>query len=1423
MAIRDEIRILKANTLEEFRQKTNELSIDKVGDNKLLSSSITDKTYEFTATAGQKHFEISGRFEVFPEQTIDRTTGVAEAFRTGAVRVKSDSTELLQGLSANEFIVPNYALKVTLTGSPTIPSEFVEDAVLTQSGGFSGVLLSADNTQLRFKSFTGTFSDSQNLGIPHTEPLKRISAVKISSNTVINASHGILIELITPASVGDSIQIIATSLVDAINELQDDIGVTENLSTDAGNTVNAINEHETDLYGTGNVIFGGLSSTGFQDAIEEVRAELGAHTSLGTTHTSTAVGAINELEAAVRGNLSNYTLNTTANDLITAVNEHETDIGDMSLTTTASDLTDAINELDALQGNNSLTTTGSTLTAAVNELDAELGTISTNAMGTSASTVSGAIAEHEAQIGNIGITTIASGNNSITGALSQLHSELGSAALNTSANTHTGAINEHEADIGNMTLTGLSATDLSAGLRELASEKLDITNTTASGQSLSGNINYTTAGGNGTFDFGPGTVLDISDGTLLVSAAGGVANFGSAFLNLDGEVAQMGLQVDRDHITPSGSMTNHDVKLQWNEALVSSTPERAWQVVGMADNGSTNTADLITFYNAKDLIANNTETGISVTWDSSNQNFDFALTADPQITLGGDLGGTATLTNLTGNTTLTATIQAGSVENSMLAGSIAASKLAGSIPNSKLVNTGISIDAETGTTHLINLGETLTVNGTSGEIETNINNNVLAIGLPSNVTIGNNLTVTGNLTVQGTQTILNTSTLEVEDTLVLAGNDLSSEPTSGGFGLEVGPITSPSGVASGVTGAHSIVYNYATDRWEADGSLILSSATLATPQIEGSDFGPGDNLTFTAGTGLSESVSGFAVTYTNTDKGSSQNIFKNITANSGGTATANSNNDTLTISGGSSLTSVRSGDTITLNHTSTGATSVNNSGNTVIQDLTIDGNGHVTAVGSATIDTYDGWALTVGGTNRGTITENERVSFTGGTSIDVAYSATNNNITFNHANTSSVGNINASGTTFVQDLTFDTHGHVTAASTGSFTLGNGTLTVQGTGVLGGSGTFTANQSTAGTISITHDNVSRSDSTSAQSRSYGQSFTVIDSVSTSSQGHLTGVNTKTVTLPASDNTNTIPNNATISISAGTSLTGGGSFTTDQASSATITVNHADTSSQGSVNNSGRTYIQDIGLDTHGHITSITSATETVTNTNTVTQIREDSGAYRTGNITLQSGTNVNITEPSTGTFRIDSTDTNTNTTYSAGTGLDLSGTTFSVEPDLRGEVTRIGYSSTTYTNMSASTSVQWVFGNNVEMQIESDGDLHVDSDIVAFSTSTNSDKKLKTNIVTVENALDKVCQLDGVTFDWIKDGKESAGVIAQNVEKVLPRAVKEVKELNSDDTHKTVDYNQLSALFIEAIKELKDENKSLRSEIEELKSINNRKN
>ena len=72
------------------------------------------------------------------------------------------------------------------------------------------------------------------------------------------------------------------------------------------------------------------------------------------------------------------------------------------------------------------------------------------------------------------------------------------------------------------------------------------------------------------------------------------------------------------------------------------------------------------------------------------------------------------------------------------------------------------------------------------------------------------------------------------------------------------------------------------------------------------------------------------------------------------------------------------------------------------------------------------------------------------------------------------------------------------------------------------------------------------------------------------------------------------------------------------------------------------------------------------------------------------------------------------------------------------------------------------------------------------------------------------QLDGVTFNWKRDGKASAGVIAQQVQKVLPQAVGTSVDLQTDEEHLVVDYNAIIAVLIESVKELK-------AEVEELKN------
>jgi hypothetical protein len=142
------------------------------------------------------------------------------------------------------------------------------------------------------------------------------------------------------------------------------------------------------------------------------------------------------------------------------------------------------------------------------------------------------------------------------------------------------------------------------------------------------------------------------------------------------------------------------------------------------------------------------------------------------------------------------------------------------------------------------------------------------------------------------------------------------------------------------------------------------------------------------------------------------------------------------------------------------------------------------------------------------------------------------------------------------------------------TVNDGTLTVQGTGVLGGTGTFTANDADNVTISISHDNTSRTDTTSTDS---SNTFTVVDSVTTNATGHVTAVNVKTQTV-ADDDTTSLPiKNAggdtqfTSTDVTGLRFEGGTNVTVDFTSSdQTVKINSTD-QYQGTVTGTGTTNI------------------------------------------------------------------------------------------------------------------------------------------------------------------------------------------------------------------------------------------------------------
>jgi len=390
-----------------------------------------------------------------------------------------------------------------------------------------------------------------------------------------------------------------------------------------------------------------------------------------------------------------------------------------------------------------------------------------------------------------------------------------------------------------------------------------------------------------------------------------------------------------------------------------------------------------------------------------------------------------------------------------------------------------------------------------------------------------------------------------------------------------------------------------------------------------------------------------------------------------------------------------------------------------------------------------------------------------------------------------------------------------------------------------------------------------------------------------------------------------------VTAGNALTGGGT-------SGAITINHQDTSSQASVNGSGRTYIQDVTLDTYGHVTGLATATETVTNTDTNTnqlttfQLEDGDGTE----VTIAHGKEVKFVEA--GGININWTDTSTgsdgdpfdlsfnvNSAVLAGAGMTGGGTLSSdrtlnvvggtgitandndialtaagagagsygstangtkidtITLDAYGRVTAVATGATgststsgTVTSIATGTGIgggtitgsgtisidaaqtgissikntSLVVGRDndnafhfstdnmikVEVQTVQDefrfaagGTFHADADIIAYSSTTASDKRLKENIEALPYGLDDVMKMRAVEFDWKKDkanGKERGhdiGVIAQEMEEIVPEVVKEYDGLQGKDDFKAVDYSKLVPVLIKSIQELK-------AEIEELK-------
>ena len=472
---------------------------------------------------------------------------------------------------------------------------------------------------------------------------------------------------------------------------------------------------------------------------------------------------------------------------------------------------------------------------------------------------------------------------------------------------------------------------------------------------------------------------------------------------------------------------------------------------------------------------------------------------------------------------------------------------------------------------------------------------------------------------------------------------------------------------------------------------VSGTITFGTTEITFAKFG--ESITYTGGTGIDINVRDivldlselttstsngdgdfFAVVDTSNNQKKLTKANINISGFNNDAGYTTNVGDITGVTAGTGLSGGGDSGTVTLSHGDTSSLSGtygSTSNGTKIDTITVDANGHVTAVATGATGDIQGVTAGTGlsgGGSSGSVTLN--LDFSELTDMTADISGTTEFILQNGTTESRKAASEIKLSAFNNDSGFTSNvGDITGVTAGTGLSGGGssgavTLNVSGLTI----SELAANSLTTSAESFADNDTTLMTSAAINDRieSFGYSTTTGTVTSVGTTGTVNGITlTGTVTSSGNltlggtlgnitvsqlagsalttsaeafaDNDTTLMTSAAINdritsfgyttntgditgVTAGSGLTGGGT-------SGTVTLNHEDTSSQTSVNNSGRTYIQDVTLDTYGHVTGLTSATETVTDTvpnNATITLTAGNALTGGGNFTTDQSGNETIT-------------------------------------------------------------------------------------------------------------------------------------------------------------------------------------------------------